>query len=204
MQYPFRALTRNFNLIRLRKLRGHWPAGPAGNSEIRVVSAKCSMSLNDHLLRPGGTRPPCFAFTRFTVKQCLFKKNKYVIPAHCWKTTRSLHSAKYCRYQTYSDALKNSFKISPELLHIGIVCLLLWPIPKPQKSLGHSSFSHKHSWIKGFNLYRRVWKGKYLLNTFFRDQTLIEEIKWCWDTWYSELPYWQSFKQYCSDQWHFV
>ena len=39
-----------------------------------VVSVKCLMSLNGHLLRPGGTSPPCFSFTRFIVEQSLLKK----------------------------------------------------------------------------------------------------------------------------------
>ena len=74
MQHPFGALTRNFRLIRLRKFMGQQPAGPAGDGETRVVSAKCLMSLNSNLLRPGGTSPPCFSFTRFIVEQCLLKK----------------------------------------------------------------------------------------------------------------------------------
>ena len=37
------------------------------------------------------------------------EKDKYMTPAHSLKTTRSSHSAKYRRNQTYSDALKNSF-----------------------------------------------------------------------------------------------
>ena len=38
------------------------------------------------------------------------EKDKYLTPAHSLKSTRSSsHSAQYCRYQTYSDALKNSF-----------------------------------------------------------------------------------------------
>ena len=68
------ALTRNFRLIRLRKSRGQQPAGPSGDGETRVVSAKCLMSLNGHLLRPEETSPPCFSFTRFIVEQCLLKK----------------------------------------------------------------------------------------------------------------------------------
>ena len=36
-------------------------------------------------------------------------KDKYLTPAHSLKSTRSSHNAQYCRYQTYSDALKNSF-----------------------------------------------------------------------------------------------
>ena len=57
MQHPFGALTRNFILIRLRKFRGQRPAGPAGDGETRLVSAKCSMTLNGHLLNPVGIRP---------------------------------------------------------------------------------------------------------------------------------------------------
>ena len=52
---------------------GQQPAGPAEDGETRVVSAKCLMSLNDHLLRPGGASPPCFSFTRFIAEQCLLK-----------------------------------------------------------------------------------------------------------------------------------
>ena len=37
------------------------------------------------------------------------EKDKYLTPARSFKSTRSSHSAQYCRYQTYSDALKNSF-----------------------------------------------------------------------------------------------
>ena len=52
---------------------------------------------------------------------------------------RSSHSAQYCRYvQTYSDALKNSF-FPQTIPHTGIVFLLLWSIPRPKRSLGHSS-----------------------------------------------------------------
>ena len=74
MQHLFGALTRNFRLIRLRKFRGQQPAGPEGDGETRVASAKCLMSLDGHLLRPGGTSPPSFSFTRFIVEQCLLKK----------------------------------------------------------------------------------------------------------------------------------
>ena len=37
------------------------------------------------------------------------EKDKYLTHAHRLKSTRASHSAKYCRYKTYSDALKNSF-----------------------------------------------------------------------------------------------
>ena len=66
-------------------------------------------------------------------------------PAHSLKTTRSSHSAQYRRHQTYSDALKNSSPPPPEQFHIGIVCLLLWPISSPQRSLWHSIFKQKIS-----------------------------------------------------------
>ena len=69
-----RALARNFRLIRLRKFRGQRPTGPAGDGETQVVLAKCSMSLNGHLLRPVGVSPPCFSFKRCIVEQCLLKK----------------------------------------------------------------------------------------------------------------------------------
>ena len=71
------------------------------------------------------------------------EKDKYLTPAHSLKFTRTSHSAQYCRYQTYSDALKNSF--SPELFHSGMVFLLRWSIPRLLRSIGHSSFSQKHS-----------------------------------------------------------
>ena len=37
------------------------------------------------------------------------EKDKHLPPAHSLKSTRASHSAQYYRYQTYSDALKNSF-----------------------------------------------------------------------------------------------
>ena len=67
------------------------------------------------------------------------EKDKYLTPAHNLKSTRSSHSAQYCRYQTYSDVLKNSF--FPKLFHSGMVFLLSWSIPRLLRSLGHSSFS---------------------------------------------------------------
>ena len=33
------------------------------------------------------------------------EKDNYLTPAHILKSTRSSHSAQYCRYQTYRDAL---------------------------------------------------------------------------------------------------
>ena len=71
------------------------------------------------------------------------EKDKYLTPAHSLKSTRSSHSAQYCRYQTNSDALKNSFfprtipqwnSLSPSVVN-----------SQNTESLGHSSFSQKHS-----------------------------------------------------------
>ena len=67
------------------------------------------------------------------------EKDKYLTPPRCLKSTRSSHSAQYCRYKTYSDALKNSF--FPGLYHSGIVFLHRWSIPRLLRSLGHSSFN---------------------------------------------------------------
>ena len=85
-----------------------------------------------------------FLFHKIHCGAVFIEKDKYMTPAHSLKTTRSSHSAQYRRHQTYNDALKN-FPFPPELFHIGIVCLLLWPIPSPQRSLGHSLLKQKFS-----------------------------------------------------------
>ena len=65
--------------------------------------------------------PPCFSFTRFIVEQFLLIKTR-IWPLHTvWKLP-----GHHRRHQTYSNALK--YSLSPELVHIGVVCLLLWPI----------------------------------------------------------------------------
>ena len=100
------------------------------------------MSLNCHLLWPGGTSTPCFSFTRFIVEPCLLKKkNKYMTPAHSLKTTRPSHSVQYRRHQTYIDTLNPP--PSPELFDIGMACPLLWPISSPQRGLWYSLFKQK-------------------------------------------------------------
>ena len=115
-------------------------------TETQAVLAKCLMSLNGHLLRPWWDQSSLLLFHKIQCGAVSIEKDKYMTPAHSFKTTRSSHSAQYCRYQTHSDALKNSFlPWFPELFNTGIVCLLLWSIPRPQRSLGHSSFSQKHS-----------------------------------------------------------
>ena len=106
MQHPIGALTRNFRLTRKRKFKGQQPAGPAGDGNIQVVSMRCLTSLSGHHLRPVGIGPPCF----FQIHSgaVSIAKDKYLTPAHSLKSTRASHSAQYCRYQTYSDAMNNS------------------------------------------------------------------------------------------------
>ena len=90
MQHPFEALTRNFRLIRLRKFRGQQPAGPAGDGETRVVSAKCLMSLN---ARRDVDQFSLLLFHKIHCGAVSIEKDKYMTPAHSLKTTRSSHSA---------------------------------------------------------------------------------------------------------------
>ena len=143
MHHPFGALTRNFRLIRLRKFRGQQPAGPAGDGKTPVASAKCLMSLNGHLLRPVGTSPPCFSFTRFIVEQCLLKKTSIWPLLIVWKLPG--HHIVLNTADTRHTVMPWRIPFSPELFHIGIVCLLLWQMPSPQRSLGHSLFKQKFS-----------------------------------------------------------
>ena len=64
---------------------------------------KCP-SLSGHLLRPVGIGPPCLPSGAVSIEE-----DKYPTTAHSLKSTRASHSAQYCRYQKYSDALKNSY-----------------------------------------------------------------------------------------------
>ena len=54
-------------------------------------------------------RSSLFLFHKIHSGVVPIEKDKYLTPAHSLKSTRASHSAQYCRYQTYSDALKNSF-----------------------------------------------------------------------------------------------
>ena len=54
-----------------------------------------------------------FLFHKIHCGAVFIEKDKYMTPAHCLKTTRSLHSAQYRRHQTYNDALKNFPSPSP-------------------------------------------------------------------------------------------
>ena len=104
------------------------------------------------------------------------EKDNYMTPAHSLKNTRSSHSAQYHRHQTYSNALKNSF-FSPELFHIEIVCLLLWPITSPQRSLGHSLFKQKFS--QKFLCFSCVVLFFVLFLFFLYYQNFLIHTPWC-------------------------
>ena len=54
-------------------------------------------------------RSSLFLFHKIHSGAVSIEKDKYLTPALSLKSTRSSYSAQYCRYQTYSDALKNSF-----------------------------------------------------------------------------------------------
>ena len=53
-------------------------------------------------------RSSLFLFHKIHSGAVSIEKDKYLTPAHSLKSTRASHSAQYCSYQTYSDALKNS------------------------------------------------------------------------------------------------
>ena len=64
-------------------------AGPAGDGETQVVSARCLKSLIGHLVRPLGIRPPCFFFIKYILCAVSIEKDKYLTSAHSLKTTRA-------------------------------------------------------------------------------------------------------------------
>ena len=102
-----------------------------------------NMSLIGHLLRPVGTSPPCFSFTRFIVEQCLLKKTSIWPLLIVWKLPG--HHIVHNTADTRHTVMPWRILFSPVLFHIGIVCLLLWQMPSPQRSLGHSLFKQKFS-----------------------------------------------------------
>ena len=75
---------------------------------------------------------------------CVYWKRQVYDPCSPFENYEIIQCAQYRRHQTYNDALKN-FSYPPELFHNGIVCLLLWPIPRSQRSLGHSLLKQKFS-----------------------------------------------------------
>ena len=61
------------------------------------------------LVLAGRGRPSLLLFHQFHCDAVPIGKGKHLIPVYSLKATRSSHSAQYCRYQTYNDALKNSY-----------------------------------------------------------------------------------------------
>ena len=59
-----------------------------------------------------------------------------------------------------------------ELFHIGIVCLLLWPISSPQRSLGHSLFKQKFS-QKFVGFFLRFFFSFFILSKFPNSHSLV-------------------------------
>ena len=60
-------------------------------------------------LEARGDQSSLLLFHRIHSGAVSIERDKYLTPARSLRSTRSSHSAQYCRYQTYSDALKNSF-----------------------------------------------------------------------------------------------
>ena len=52
-----------------------------------------------------GISSPSYSF----IREASFEIDNFMTRAQNSKTTRSSHSAQYCRYQTYSEALNDSF-----------------------------------------------------------------------------------------------
>ena len=78
MQISFGAFTR---IEKVQRTAQH--AGPAGDGETRVVSVKCLMSLNDHLLRPGGSICNNIQYFRpITAKSGRYKNSFFVRTAY--------------------------------------------------------------------------------------------------------------------------
>ena len=135
MQHPFGAFTQKVEKV--QRTAASWTCGRWRNTS---SVGEMLDELEWPSLEARRDRSSLLLFHKIHSGAVSIEKDKYLTPARSLKSTRSSHSAQYCSYQTYSDALKNSF--SPRLFHhIGIVFLLRWSIPRLPRSLGHSSFS---------------------------------------------------------------
>ena len=74
MQHLFGAHIVKLRFNKWRRYRGRQPTGPAGGGATLVVLARCSMSCNGQLWRPGMINLLCFSSTRFIVGLCLLIK----------------------------------------------------------------------------------------------------------------------------------
>ena len=127
---------------------GQQSAGPAGDGEKTSSVGEVLDELEWPSLEARRDQSSLLHFHKIHCGAVSIEKEKYMTPAHILKTTgtRSPHIAQNRRHKTYSDAFPPP-PPPPELFHIGIVCLLLWPIPSPQRSLWHSLFKQKFSQI---------------------------------------------------------
>ena len=71
---PIGAHIVKLRLNKWRRYRGRRPAGPAGGGATLVVLARCLMSYNGQLWRPGGTNSLCCSSIRLIVGYCLLIK----------------------------------------------------------------------------------------------------------------------------------
>ena len=98
---------KNLHINQIGKFRVQRPAGPAGDGEKQVVSAKCLMNLNAWpSLEARRDQSHLLHFHKIHCGAVSIEKDKYITHAHSLKTSRSSHCVQYCRYQTYSVALK--------------------------------------------------------------------------------------------------
>ena len=109
MQHPFGALTQKFQINQVEKVQrtaARWTCRRWRNTssvgemldELEWPSFKARRDRSSLLL-----------FHKIHSGSVSIEKDKHLTPARSLKSTRSSHSAQYCRYQTYSDALKNPF-----------------------------------------------------------------------------------------------
>ena len=109
MQHPFGALTQKLQINQVEKVQ----RTAARLTCRRWRNASRVSEMLDELEWPSleacRDRSSLLLFHKIHSGAVSIEKDKYLTPAHSLKSTRSSHSAQYCRYQTYSDALKNSF-----------------------------------------------------------------------------------------------
>ena len=82
---------------------------PAGDVVTQEVLATCLMSWSGHTWRIPGEESSLAFFYKIHSGTLSLDKDIYLTPATGSMQTRAQHNSQYCRYQTYSDALKNSF-----------------------------------------------------------------------------------------------
>ena len=139
MQHPYGALTQINQVEKVQRTAARWTRRRWRNtSSVGKMLGELEWPSFEALR----DRTSLLLFHKIHSGAVSIEKDKYLTPAHSLKSTRASHSAHYCRYQTHSDTLKTHF---PRTNHSGMVLLLRWSIPRLPRSLGHSTFSQKHS-----------------------------------------------------------